>query len=179
MRTPYWTIILALLLAACAPAAPVESTLTPDSPGGGAGDGTTAPAITSVPGTAVPGDGGGPRDGEAVLIFERGGGIAGIHEVWTVYTDGTTESAEGAGQPVAPAEVEALMAAADRLGFWEMDEAYGTNDTCADCFTYNLTLKWEGRTKTVTTVDAASDAPPELNELLSAVSQLVAKAQGG
>ena len=152
MRGPYWMIIVALLLAACAPAAPVESTLTP----GGAQDG-----------------------GQAVIVFERGGGIAGIHEVWTVYVDGTTKSAEGAGQAVAPAEVEAVMAEADRLGFWEMNAAYGTNDQCADCFTYSLTLTWAGMTKTVTTMDAASDAPPELSELLAEVSQLVAKAQGG
>jgi len=142
-------IIAVLVLAACAPA---ESAPTP----GGAQDG-----------------------GPAVIVFERGGGIAGIHEVWTVYADGATESAEGAGQALAAAEVEAVMAEADRLGFWEMAEAYGRNDQCADCFTYNLTLTWEGRTKTVTTIDAASDAPPELSELLAAVSGLVAKAQGG
>jgi hypothetical protein len=141
-------IVAALVLAGCAPAG---STLTP----GGAQDG-----------------------GQAVIVFERGGGIAGIHEVWTVYADGATASAEGAGQAVAAAEVEAVMAEADRLGFWEMEAAYGANDQCADCFTYNLTLTWEGRTKTVTTMDAASDAPPELSELLTAVSQLVAKAQG-
>jgi hypothetical protein len=94
-----------------------------------------------------------------------------------VYADGTVATEAGALQPVAVADVEAMVSEAERLGFWEMAEAYGTNDSCADCFQYSLTLTWKGETKTVTTLDAASDAPPELGELLTAVNALIAKAQ--
>jgi hypothetical protein len=120
----------------------------------------------------------GPADAP-VVMFARGGGLAGLSEQWAIYADGTVTRAdapEGAavvtGHVTAEA-VSALVTGLDGLGFFQMQSAYGENDQCADCFQYTISVTRDGMTKTVTTHDAASDAPPEMAQVLALIEGLV------
>ncbi len=184
MRRWLSILLLGCLLAACAPAAaPVESTATPAGDIAGPAD-TATPATdtlsTPAPSTAdVKATPAGRGDGQAVVVFARGGGLAGVSEAWTIFADGTITLADG---PEAAAlevgrvtaeQVSALVTGLDGLGFFQMQAAYGANDNCADCFQYTVTVTNGGVTKTVITQDAASDAPPELAQALDLIQALL------
>jgi hypothetical protein len=75
--------------------------------------------------------------------------------------------------------VSQLVRTIEVLGFFKLQDAYGQSSECADCFQYELTVNAGGRSKTVTTVDAAPDNPPELMQILESVHALVRGAAGG
>ncbi|MCC7361355.1 MAG: hypothetical protein IT317_17850 [Anaerolineales bacterium] len=185
MRRWLCGLLLGWLLAGCAPG--VVATSTEVMPVG-----RTAPAQAEVTATppmqvtagsagveATPG-----RDQAATeaVVFTRGGGITGQAQTWTIYTDGTIKLAAGDGAAaqaltgVTAEQVSALLAGLDALGFFDLSDAYGADDPCADCYHYSLTVTSTGRAKTVTTHDAARDAPPELEQALGLVKALLATA---
>jgi hypothetical protein len=179
MRTLIMAILAGLILAACAPAgSPVESTVAAvieDVAEQGAGT-EAGPQVTEVAGEAdlaatAPGhaEGAGP-----VIVFKRGGGLTGESQEWLIYADGTVQSADGTQRAVAPAEVSALLAGLEGLGFFEMQDAYGVDSQCADCFRYEITVTHDGQKKTVTTIDAAGDAPAELGQVLDQIQKVIA-----
>jgi len=183
MRQWICVAMLGCLLAACAPAAVIsESTVTPAGEVVGPADTpppTTDGVSTTEPGPldieATPGQRGGK---DVVVVFERGGGFAGVQEKWTIYADGAITLAED-GQVAAQEtgrvtaeQVSDLLAGIDGLGFFEMQDSY-TNDECADCFQYTVTVTSGGVTKTVNTIDAAKDAPPELGQVLTLIQTML------
>jgi hypothetical protein len=178
MRTLIVLVLAGLILAGCAPGDPaLESTLPVLEQDEAAGPAATAaaPQVTQAPGTAVleataPGR---TEAAKPVVIFSRGGGIAGVSDMWTIYADGTVVSADGTREAVAPAEVEALLAGLEGLGFFEMQDAYGRDNQCADCFQYSITVVRDGVEKTVTTIDAASDAPQELGQAIELIRKVL------
>jgi hypothetical protein len=117
---------------------------------------------------------GGQAPAGAVIVFKRSGGIAGVSEEWRIYADGQVASGEAASRPVVASRVASLVSEIERLGFFEMSAAYGRDSQCADCFQYEITVVSGGRTKTVTTVDAARDAPPELQQVIDEINALLA-----
>jgi hypothetical protein len=152
MRQWMCVVVLAGLLVACAPAAVItESTATP------VGSGV-----------------------EAAIVFEKGGGITGSQEKWTIFADGsiTREDAPDAAPvimgSVTAEQVSGLLAGLDGLGFFQLQERYGADDNCADCFQYTVTVTKGGVTKSVSTHDAASDAPPEVEQALALIQTLLA-----
>ncbi len=184
MRRWMSVLLLGCLLAACAPvAAPVESTATSaDDIAGRLATATAAAETLSTPVPSTPELLGTPSGGEApvpVIAFARGGGLAGASEAWTIYADGAIAFADGpeaAAQTVGRVtaeQVAALVTGLDGLGFFQMQDVYGANDNCADCFQYTVTVTNGGVTKTVTTHDAASDAPPELGQALTLIQALL------
>lgn len=93
-----------------------------------------------------------------------------------IYADGRVEAnGQEAGQIEAEA-VEAVLSQADAAGFFELDEAYMTKDTCCDRFTYQLTLRHGGKENSVVTIDDADNAPAMLQATLEAVDELIANA---
>lgn len=142
-----WLVILALpFLSGCTVEtahAPVEG--IEESP-------TTAPTATFVPDTAV--------------IFKRSGGIAGLNEQWTIFTDGTVET-NSATQPELSAEaVEQLLNSLESGGFFELESSYLPDDTCCDRFLYELTAVQDTSFHTVTTLEATPDMPEALQQAL-------------
>lgn len=172
MRTLIVVMLAGLLLAACAPGDPLAESTAPAQVGGDAASGQVT---QQEPGGAAVDETAPPRGeaGEPVIVFRRGGGLAGRSDEWMIYADGTVVSAEGSRQAVAPAEVEALLAGLDGLGFFEMQEAYGQESQCADCYRYEITAVHNGQKKTVTTIDAASDAPPELAQVIDQIQKVL------
>ncbi len=119
-----------------------------------------------------------PTKSEGVLIiFERSGGIAGIHEIWRFYGDGRVIREERIrGTPFVarlPAEnIERVARHLIETGFLELADEYMPTNPCCDLFTYRLTLVYEGKTKTVTTMDFA-EQPRALVEALRVVNELI------
>jgi len=113
--------------------------------------------------------------GEAVIIYQRSGGFAGIHEQWTVYPDGRIVAGDGREWRVTPQQVEQLLAEIEALGFFEMKGRYMPLNTCCDRFIYEITVHRGNSVKTVRTIDAAPDTPPELWRIIDEISRLVSE----
>ena len=164
----YSIIMMALLLAACtqeaALVAPtVASPLSTVSP-------LSTPLSPATKKTNIPAD--------AVIVYEKSGGYAGRTEEWTIYADGRVVSGDGQMGQLPPQEVADLVRQIEAAGFGGWRDAYGSPAACCDRYTYNLTVRLAGQTKTVTTIDAASEEPATLRTILGQVTLLVAKATG-
>jgi ribose/xylose/arabinose/galactoside ABC-type transport system permease subunit len=103
------------------------------------------------------------KDG-AVITYERNGGPTCIDELYAIYPDGKIKGDEGdrkVEKQVAPEEVSALLEGIDKLG-WFTEELYSTwHIPCGQCYTYFITLSYQGREKTVKAVDGGTDAPSQ------------------
>ncbi len=126
---------------------------------------------------------GAPRESEgALIIFEVSGGIMGIREIWRFYGDGRVvlEGKRLRGTPSVPSvqarlpaeEIERAARHLIEAGFLELADEYMPADPCCGRFTYRLTLVYEGKTKTVTTMDGA-EQPRALAEALRVVNELI------
>jgi hypothetical protein len=113
---------------------------------------TTAPTATIAANTAV--------------IFKRSGGIAGLNEQWTIFTDGTVVT-NSATQPEFSAEaVEQMLGSLESSGFFELEATYLPDDTCCDRFLYEITAVQDTSFHTVTTLEATPDMPEALQQAL-------------
>lgn len=177
-----YTTVTILLLTACGPAvssetAPTPPTAapttnpaqaTPDSPP--AGTTPLPPALTG----SKDADKGEAVMGDAVIVYQRSGGFAGVQEQWAIYPDGQIVASDGRQWQVPSEQVEQLLAEIETLGFFEMDGSYMPLDTCCDRFTYVIMVRHHDDTvKTVTTIDASPDTPPELWRVIDEMSSLV------
>lgn len=176
-----------LLLTACGPAATPETVPTPPpatpttDTAQTTSDSPLPPEATPVPPRAEPstpveseGTGKGRvAIGDAVIIYQRSGGFAGVHEQWTVYPDGRITANDGREWQVAPERVKQLLADIEALGFFEMTGRYMPLNTCCDRFTYEITVRSGDRVHTATTIDAAPNTPAELWRVIDEISRLV------
>ena len=142
-----------VLTTGCASSTQVRATL--EAPTLGAPtrqDQPSVPAATPTPGS---------RSGGAVITFDRSGGIAGISEHWTIYLDGRVigPAEEEARVPVD--EVSQLLAEIEAAGFFEWPPLPRSLGSCADCFTYSITVAYQGKTNRITLVDGETGAPEE------------------
>lgn len=116
----------------------------------------------------------------AVIIFERSGGLAGMHEVWRFYKDDHVIRADQRRNVVREAQLPrgTVGEALERIveaGFLDLANEYMPADRCCDRFTYRLTIVYEGSVKTVTTMDGA-EQPPALASALEIVNTLIGQA---
>jgi hypothetical protein len=157
MKRPYSVFItLLLILAACQP---TDGTLDSSR---------SSPTI--------------PKDfpGEAVIVYKRSGGIAGTHGVWLIYADGRLEVSsrpeETTQMQLPSGAVEHALQRIAEAGFFDLKGNYVPLDQCCDRFTYELTVNYEGRVNTVTTMDGA-EQPTALVEALAVVNDLIQEAE--
>ncbi|MGB9890537.1 MAG: hypothetical protein ACPLTQ_12855 [Anaerolineae bacterium] len=118
-----------------------------------------------------------------MIIFERSGGLAGVHEVWRFYEDdrvvkteqhrNTTEEAQ-----FQPGVVKDAVQRIVEGGFLDLADEYMPANRCCDRFTYRLTIVYEGSVKTVTTMDGA-ERPPALASALAVVNSLIGQVTFG
>lgn len=114
-----------------------------------------------------------PASNVAIQVH-RTGGIAGVNDTWLIYGDGRVEySGAGSSQSkqLTPDQMSTLNAAVrDVLA---MPGAYTAKDACCDRFVYDITIMSDGQTKSVHTVDAASDEPQPVTNLMAAIMSAV------
>jgi hypothetical protein len=185
--TPAQTALDSSLLPEVTPLPPTAEppTVTP-TPARTTFDSPLPPEVTPLPPTAEPPtlepedtDKGRAVMGDAVIIYQRSGGFAGVHERWTVYPDGRIVTADGREWQVTPEQVEQLLTEIEAMSFFEMEGRYMPLNTCCDRFTYEVTVRSGDKVNTVTTIDAAPDAPPELWGIIEEITRLVSELQAG
>lgn len=111
---------------------------------------------------------------EAVIIYSKSGGFAGLEQEWRFYADGRVENSAGEfiGQ-VEPATITAVVMLADEVGFYELDDEYlDKNMTCCDLITYTLTVTDGEQSKTVVTRDM-SPRPPAFVMISTSIDDLI------
>jgi len=160
--------LLIIALAGCA-TLPAEAPAPTETPAPSATPGATA---TTPPKSELP--------GEAVIVYKRSGGIAGLDEMWTIYPDGNVAfaaHAQGEGPErlyqVEAAEVAALVDTLDTLGFFALTGNYMPLDTCCDRITYDIEARSGDLVNHVVTLDAAPNTPPELWQAIDALNEFV------
>ena len=105
---------------------------------------------------------------EAVIIYRRSGGFAGLDEEWMIYEDGTVNAKSGDHMKVDPGQVSSLLETIDGLGFFELETSYMPKSLCCDLFSYELVVHYKGVTMAVAAMDGA-DAPDHFWSALDAI----------
>jgi hypothetical protein len=118
-------------------------------------------------------------EAEPMIVFERGGGIAGVTEQWSIYASGKISSQNGEELTVAPAQVTALLDAIQAAGFYDMKVGPGAASpgTCKDCFTYKLTVNKDEKPYSITAQEGAKGVPDMFWNLINQINDLVTKAK--
>jgi hypothetical protein len=110
-----------------------------------------------------------------LISYHKSGGIAGVNETLTVYTDGTVEIRRKSGAISAqadPSDIQALRKLLDSPEFAALQ--LPIQPPAPDQFIYELTVS--GRAKPIVTVDGA-DNPPVLREAIDMLEKLKAQAK--
>ncbi len=92
----------------------------------------------------------------ARIVYSRSGGFAGTSDSWTVYGDGRYLSNDGSEFMLDTGKLAALLAELDSLGFFDLEIKSDPFSSCADCFTYQLAISYDGRVNEVTWRDGDS-----------------------
>ncbi len=152
------SLVLALTLGACAPAAlPSPSGTSSSTP-------FTSP---SRPQTA-------PQ--EISVTYHRSGGLAGTDDTWIISAGGNVShqgQAAGAPEQLTAAQMAELTAAIQAANFMSLEDSYVPQNTCCDRYTYEITVTIGDLSKTVQTIDATPTAPAELTQLVNTLDRLV------
>ena len=133
-----------------------------------------SPTRQDQPSTAAATPTPGSRSSGAVISFDRSGGIAGISEQWTIYIDGRVIGPAEEEARIPADEVSQLLAEIEAAGFFEWPPRPRSFQTCADCFTYSITVETQGKTNRITIVDGESGAPEEAWTILERILGVLA-----
>jgi hypothetical protein len=139
-------IVILLFLSGCI----VETAYAPEAETAEAA--TAVPTTTFTPNTAV--------------IFKRAGGIAGLNEEWTIFTNGRIESNTAIKPQLSPEQVSQLLNSLQSAGFFSLDNSYLPEDSCCDRFLYEVTAVNNTTFHTVTTLENTPDMPEALQQTL-------------
>lgn len=177
--------ILALILAACAtpgeepyPPAGGEETVQPTA----TEDATAVPTTTSTPSVlaceslpevTTEGESGVTVPENAVAVFQKTGGFAGVMETTVIYADGFIENDQGESYQASPQEIESLVTTATAAGFFDLNRNYIPEGYCCDFFNYSLTIRDCDQANTVMTADQAPGTPAELWQIIDTVQSLI------
>jgi hypothetical protein len=188
MRRKYLLLIIfALLLAACAPEANEPGAQLPDvqetlEPAATEVASVVAPVLTpsslvcdELPETRTEGEETDVTVPEnAVIVYSKEGGFAGLMETWTIYADGQILGNEGQSLQAPPQVVDGLVSLAENVGFFDLKNSYLPENTCCDFFIYTLTVRNCEQVHSVVTMDDAPGTPEELWQILNDIQALLA-----
>jgi simple sugar transport system permease protein len=114
----------------------------------------------------------------AIVAYERNGGPECIDEEYAVYPDGRIVGDDGTQKiekQATPEDVNQLLSNISTLG-WFTEEMYDTWHTpCGQCYTYYLSISYQGQEKTVQAVDGGTDAPANYWQVVSLINGIIPK----
>lgn len=122
-----------------------------------------------------------PELGDAVLFYERSGGIAGEIVTIRVYGDGTVERRTGADVEsaaveafaVEPAAVDQLMADLEAAGYFGLERTYLPKDLCCDRFLYLISAQSDGDVQTVEALGSTDDTPQAVWDSIEVIESFI------
>jgi hypothetical protein len=139
-----------------------------------------SPTPVAVPPSPTP-EAATPDPSKPVIVYEKSGGIAGIHDVLEIYGDGTVRWTPSR-QPSVTARISAdqlaqLRAQFDAAHFFDLAAEYDHHNV-ADDFYYTVTYTANGQTKQVKAADVGGKGltPPALDALIAALQQVAGQA---
>jgi hypothetical protein len=144
------SVVLALMLAACAP--------------------ERSPSLSTAPTVSA------SQLEKATVVYHRSGGLMGAIDTWTIAADGTLSKqgqATGAARQLSATQMTELTAAIRAANFMSLESSYVPQDTCCDRYLYEITVTLGEQSKTVRTIDASPTAPAELGQLIDTLNRLV------
>jgi hypothetical protein len=158
-------MVLALTLAAC------------DSGPEGTPVPTTPPAVPTPVASPTPA----PQVGTSIHM-EKTGGIAGVHEVLDITTQGGAKYTSGdvsKKQLLPAATFDGILQQIDKADFFNLKDNYDSG-TVADDFYYTLTIRKDDVSKTVKMAQVGGKdlAPQALQDLISKLTEIQGSLQG-
>lgn len=125
--------------------------------------------------------------GQAAIIFQRTGGIAGEDVTYRIDPSGMMEILRGPGGPDQPVEavpvnpmaVGELLADLEEAGFFELATEETTEAPCCDRFVYYLTVTFGELTNSITVVEAEEDVSEAALRSVELVQTFVEEAGDG
>jgi hypothetical protein len=148
-----WGILIVLAITGCSveTAHAPETQLEPTS--------TAVPSPTTAPNTAV--------------VFKRSGGLTGLNEQWTIFTNGRIETNTTTTPQLSAEQVSQLLTSLESAGFFELDTTYLPDDTCCDRYLYEITAVQDTTFHSVTTLENTPDMPEALQQSLRIIQNLL------
>lgn len=113
---------------------------------------------------------------DAIIIYEREGGFAGIGQEWVIHLDGTIDGPGEQQLTVPSEEVMALVETSIDSKIESLAPNAAAPDACCDQFTYTLTFVSGDEEWSLVMTDT-SEQPPEISELFSMTEELIADAE--
>ena len=138
---------------------------------------TQAPSVTQTPATQTPTGKSAETGQEVQIVLKRSGGFAGVKDSWSITSDGHITSSDGRESQVSEASLSEAVNELEKLGFFEMERSYAPKNTCCDRFTYKLEVIVNGKSHSVTALEGAQEAPPEMWEAIQVVTKLLQGSQ--
>jgi hypothetical protein len=110
--------------------------------------------------------------GDALIIYVKSGGFAGIHEEWR-FSSGTLVGPDGKEHAITAKTTDALLALLSEKGFLDMVDKSREISGCADCFNYSVTAVVDGQVKKVGADDVSMNDIPGFGEIIAALEDIV------
>ena len=109
----------------------------------------------------------------AVIRYRRSGGIAGLDETFTIFTDGRITSAGGKEWHVSPQDVQGLLKEIEQAGMLQVEQSGPDIVPCCDRMSYTLLVSLDGKTYTAQTYDGAVDQPEAIQKAIDAMNSFL------
>jgi hypothetical protein len=110
------------------------------------------------------------KTGEAVIIYQRSGGFAGISESWAFYPDGRVISNDGSEFRLSAEQISLLLTEIEDLGFFEMSGSSSLFSDCRDCFNHQVSVRSGDRVNKINITDGATDSADKIWEVVKLIS---------
>jgi hypothetical protein len=110
--------------------------------------------------------------GDALIIYVKSGGFAGIHEEWR-WSYGSLTAPDGEVYATTAETTDALLAQLKDKGFFDMPDNPGRISPCRDCFNYSVTAVLDGQVKTVSADDVTMSDIPGFGDVVAILEEIV------
>jgi hypothetical protein len=112
--------------------------------------------------------------GDAVILYQKSGGFAGVNESWWIYADGRLRDKDGNEWQLPTQAVETFLANSKKAGLAQLSANFLPEGFCCDQFIYGLIVRQDDGIYQVVTADGLDTTPQELFQLIDDVATLVA-----
>ena len=112
---------------------------------------------------------------QAVVVFQRSGGLVGGSEQWNIFANGDIVNSKGEQVNIGATQVSAILAALNAVGFYDIKTSsnIGSLGNCKDCYSYQLTVTSNGKTNTITFNDGDKSLPDTFWKIINQINSMI------